>query len=128
NLIVCVPLNAWGLRRREGAGLDATLGSVTTSSAKPILTGRAYVFAMALFGLVLAICAFIFGALSVSALDRSIRRWPDRSSDTRLDERIGAGRRPPCRNCIWQEPRTDEPRPYLDRCFASLVCNAAGVQ
>jgi MFS family permease len=65
NLIVCLPLNAWGLRHREGAGLDATADRAAMTSARPILAGRAYVFAMALFGLVLAICAFVFGALSV---------------------------------------------------------------
>lgn len=65
NLIVCLPLNWYGLARREPA--DA--GPEREQPARPVegapLAGRARSVAMALFALVMSLNAFVFGVVSV---------------------------------------------------------------
>jgi predicted MFS family arabinose efflux permease len=69
NLAVCLPLHWLGLARRE-ADDEASAGSAATSAAAPVpadppLEGVARTIGMALFGLIGAATAVVFGALAV---------------------------------------------------------------
>lgn len=65
NLAVCLPLNWYGLGRREAA--DALRPSEDPARARdgPPLEGRARTLAMVLFALVMSLNAFVFGVISV---------------------------------------------------------------
>lgn len=70
NLFVCLPLHWWGLARREPPNSDTphptnpSVGIQDHPVASP-LEGRARTLAMVLFGLVMSVCAFVFGAMAV---------------------------------------------------------------
>lgn len=62
NLAVCLPLNWYGLDRRESGRAEA--GPAPASQGKP-LEGAARTMAMALFALVMSLNAFTFGVITV---------------------------------------------------------------
>ena len=63
NLVVCLPLNWFGLARREARAQEDAVTAATP--AAPPLAGRARSLAMVLFGLVMALNGFVFGVVSV---------------------------------------------------------------
>jgi predicted MFS family arabinose efflux permease len=69
NLLICVPLHVWGLRRPTDAASSGQPASSAAdagqTNARPFLTGSARAIAMALFAIVISACAFVFGALAV---------------------------------------------------------------
>jgi predicted MFS family arabinose efflux permease len=66
NLAVCLPLNWFGLARREAPGPDSTAPSPAASSgdASP-LEGAMRIVAMALFALVMSLNGFVFAVVTV---------------------------------------------------------------
>ena len=66
NVIVCLPLNWWGLARREERPKDAPVAAM---AARPIdgapLEGRARTIGMVLFALIMSLNGFVFGVVSV---------------------------------------------------------------
>jgi MFS family permease len=65
NLFVCLPLNWWGLARREPAAeppVTPQAGNVAASDA--VLEGPPRTIAMVLFGLVMSATAFVIGAMA----------------------------------------------------------------
>ncbi len=66
NLIVCLPLNWWGLARREERPKDAPAAAM---AARPVdgspLEGRARTIGMVLFALIMSLNGFVFGVVSV---------------------------------------------------------------
>jgi hypothetical protein len=66
NLVVCLPLNWFGLARREKAGADAaTASAVQASRDGPPLEGRTRSVAIGLFALVMSLNGFVFGVVTV---------------------------------------------------------------
>lgn len=65
NLVVCLPLNWFGLARRETAGARAGTAAAPPSHDGPPLEGRMRLVAMALFALVMSLNAFVFGVMTV---------------------------------------------------------------
>ncbi len=67
NLAVCMPLNWWGLARRDPveAGGAQTRTAATASPGDAVLQGRTRNIAMALFALVMSLNGFVFGVVSV---------------------------------------------------------------
>ncbi|MBI3370770.1 MAG: MFS transporter [Betaproteobacteria bacterium] len=67
NLAVCLPLNWFGLARREIAGADAAAAATTVaqSSDGPPLEGRMRAVAIALFALIMSLNSFVFGVVAV---------------------------------------------------------------
>ena len=64
NLAVCLPLNWFGLARREPARRDDAAAAEAAREGPP-LTGRTRTVAMVLFGLVMSLNGFVFGVVSV---------------------------------------------------------------
>ena len=64
NLVVCLPLNWFGLARREVAAPLAVSTTEGASATAPVLDGRQRQLAMVLFGFVMAASAFCYGALA----------------------------------------------------------------
>ncbi|HEX5092210.1 MAG TPA: MFS transporter, partial [Burkholderiales bacterium] len=65
NLAVCLPLNWFGLARREAAhGADAPAAAGPAAGSAP-LAGRARAVAIALFALVMSLNGFVFGVVTV---------------------------------------------------------------
>jgi MFS family permease len=65
NLFICLPLHWIGLARREDATVpDATVAQSAVTLAAPPLQGKARTLGMILFGVVLAISAFVYGAMA----------------------------------------------------------------
>ena len=66
NLAVCLPLNWFGLARREAAraGRDADVGPTEARDGPP-LAGRMRAVAIALFALVMSLNGFVFGVVTV---------------------------------------------------------------
>jgi MFS family permease len=65
NLVVCLPLNWWGLARREPTAeppAAPAAGSVAASNS--VLEGPSRTIAMVLFGLVMSATAFVIGAMA----------------------------------------------------------------
>lgn len=68
NLAVCLPLNWWGLARRDPVGADTGGPAQGLSAASPgeaVLEGRTRTIAMVLFALVMSLNGFVFGVVSV---------------------------------------------------------------
>ncbi|MBM3344718.1 MAG: MFS transporter [Betaproteobacteria bacterium] len=66
HLAVCLPLNWWGLSRREAPGLSTTPAAEARSARDgPPLTGRVRTLAMLLFALVMSMNGYIFGVVAV---------------------------------------------------------------
>ena len=66
NLAVCLPLNWFGLARREAAGADRALAAAAPASHDgPPLAGRTRLVAMALFALVMSLNGFVFAVVTV---------------------------------------------------------------
>jgi len=65
NLAVCLPLNWYGLARREPEGREDAAATAGAGREDPPLTGRTRTIAMVLFGLVMSFNGFVFGVVSV---------------------------------------------------------------
>lgn len=66
NLVVCLPLNWFGLARREKAVADAAAASAVQASRDgPPLEGRTRSVAIVLFALVMSLNGFVFGVVTV---------------------------------------------------------------
>ena len=65
NLIVCLPLNWYGLARRESTRSAAKAPEPSASIDGPPLEGRMRTVAMVLFALVMSLNAFVFGVIAV---------------------------------------------------------------
>lgn len=68
NLVVCLPLHWFGLARRETAEqaeVARAADAAATTSTGPLLEGAARTLAMALFSVIVAASAVVFGALAV---------------------------------------------------------------
>jgi predicted MFS family arabinose efflux permease len=65
NLAVCLPLNWYGLARREPEGAAPPREDPARAKDGPPLEGRARTLAMMLFALVMSLNAFVFGVISV---------------------------------------------------------------
>jgi len=66
NLVVCLPLNWFGLARRERAKSgDATASTAQTARDGPPLEGRTRRIAIALFALIMSLNGFVFGVVTV---------------------------------------------------------------
>ena len=66
HLAICLPLNWWGLSRREAPGRSATPAAAARIARDgPPLTGRVRTLAMILFALVMSLNGFIFGVVAV---------------------------------------------------------------
>ena len=65
NLVVCLPLNWYGLARRESASSAEEASQPAASLDGPPLEGRSRTVAMVLFALVMSLNAFVFGVITV---------------------------------------------------------------
>lgn len=66
NLAICLPLNWFGLSRREAAAAPpATAGGGLASTVGPVLEGRQRSIGIALFTLIMSINGFVFGVISL---------------------------------------------------------------
>ena len=69
NLAICLPLNWFGLSRREAPLDPKTAAAAKPAAAKveegPVLTGRRRTIAIALFALVMSLNGFVFGVVSL---------------------------------------------------------------
>lgn len=65
NIVVCLPLNWWGLSRREARSEETVAAAVSANEAGNVLQGRARQIAMALFALIMSLNGFVFGVVSV---------------------------------------------------------------
>ena len=69
NLAICLPLNWFGLSRREAPPDPKTVAAAKPAAAKveegPVLTGRRRTIAIALFALVMSLNGFVFGVVSL---------------------------------------------------------------
>ncbi len=64
NLAVCLPLNWFGLARREPAGAHEAAAAKPTADGAP-LQGKVRTIAIALFALVMSLNGFVFGVVTV---------------------------------------------------------------
>jgi predicted MFS family arabinose efflux permease len=66
NLVVCLPLNWWGLSKREPKPVNAPAAAMAARAVdgKP-LEGRARTIGMILFALIMSLNGFVFGVVSV---------------------------------------------------------------
>lgn len=65
NLVVCLPLNWWGLARREAAdAAAATAVPAVTAPTTAVLEASSRTIAMVLFGIVMSATAFVVGAMA----------------------------------------------------------------
>lgn len=67
NLVVCLPLNWWGLSRRDpplSASSEAA-AATGTGGGRPVLEGRQRSIGIALFALVMSLNGFVFGVVSL---------------------------------------------------------------
>lgn len=66
HLLICLPLNAYGLSWREAGGLSASPAEkARTARERPPLAGRARTLAIALFAMVMSLNGFVFGVVSM---------------------------------------------------------------
>jgi MFS family permease len=66
NIVVCLPLNWWGLARREARPKDASATAIASRSVDGVpLEGRARTIGMILFALIMSLNGFVFGVVSV---------------------------------------------------------------
>ncbi len=66
NLVICLPLNWFGLARREGAATTAAETSVPAAASPegPVLEGRTRTIGVILFALIMSLNGFAFGVIS----------------------------------------------------------------
>ncbi len=65
NLAVCLPLNWFGLSRREEASGSETAAAAPASPDGPVLEGRVRTIGIALFALIMSLNGFVFGVVSL---------------------------------------------------------------
>ena len=65
NLVVCLPLNWFGLARREEAAVAGTPVATAASPDGPVLVGRKRGIGIGLFAFVMSLNSFVFGVVSV---------------------------------------------------------------
>ena len=65
NLVVCLPLNWFGLARREAAVPAGTTAAAAASIEGPVLQGRMRTQGIALFALIMSINSFVFAVMSL---------------------------------------------------------------
>jgi MFS family permease len=65
NLAVCLPLNWFGLAKREPEQSAAAGTNAVTSPDGPVLQGRMRIVGMALFALIMSLNGFVFGVISL---------------------------------------------------------------
>jgi MFS family permease len=65
NLVLCLPLHWFGLRRREAIGTAVTGAPAAAAPDEPPLEGRARSVAIALFALIMSLNGYVFGVVSV---------------------------------------------------------------
>ena len=65
NLAVCLPLNWFGLARREEPPATGTQAAATVSPDGPVLEGRMRGIGIVLFAFVMSLNSFVFGVVSV---------------------------------------------------------------
>jgi MFS family permease len=66
NLVICLPLNWFGLSWREtGTATAAAAKPATSSPEGPVLQGRQRVVGMILFALIMSLNGFVFGVISL---------------------------------------------------------------
>jgi MFS family permease len=65
NLLVCLPLNWYGLARRAAAAAGAPATAVTATPGGPPLEGRLRRIGMMLFAVTMSLNGFVFGVVSV---------------------------------------------------------------
>ncbi len=66
NLCICLPLNWFGLSRRETAAAgEGTTGAAQAARGDPPLQGRARSAALGLFALIMSVNGFVFGVITV---------------------------------------------------------------
>jgi hypothetical protein len=65
NLAVCLPLNWFGLSRREQAGEAVATGAPEKTPDGPVLEGRRRTVGIALFALIMSLNGFVFGVVSL---------------------------------------------------------------
>ncbi|MBV1694881.1 MAG: MFS transporter [Hyphomicrobiales bacterium] len=69
NLLLCAPLHWFGLRRRDAldvpeAPTAAPTGATAAAAEAPLLTGRDRLLALILFGWIMSVSAFVYGAMA----------------------------------------------------------------
>ena len=66
NLVVCLPLNWFGLARRDPSEITETAATAAAASPDgPALEGRMRVIGIALFALIMSLNGFVFGVISI---------------------------------------------------------------
>ena len=65
NLVICLPLNWFGLSRRETAPAGAATAEAQPAQDGPSLTGRMRTVAIGLFALIMSLNGFVFGVITV---------------------------------------------------------------
>jgi MFS family permease len=65
NLVICLPLNWFGLSWPETGTAAAAAAKPATSPEGPVLQGRQRVVGMALFALIMSLNGFVFGVISL---------------------------------------------------------------
>ena len=65
NLVICLPLNWFGLSRREPAIPAETPASAAASPDGPVLEGRLRTVGIVLFALIMSLNGFVFGVISL---------------------------------------------------------------
>lgn len=69
NLLMCAPLHWFGLRRRDASDVPdvpaaAPTGATEAAAEAPLLTGRDRLLALILFGWIMSVSAFVYGAMA----------------------------------------------------------------
>lgn len=69
NLLMCAPLHWFGLRRRDASDVPdvpaaAPTGATAAAAEAPLLTGRDRLLALILFGWIMSVSAFVYGAMA----------------------------------------------------------------
>jgi MFS family permease len=66
NLVICLPLNWFGLSKREPEGAAATAATAAAASPDgPVLEGRLRTVGIVLFALIMSLNGFVFGVVSL---------------------------------------------------------------
>lgn len=66
HLLICLPMNGWGLARRESPGANATAAEAARATRDgPPLSGHVRSMALVLFALVMSLNGFVFGVMAV---------------------------------------------------------------
>jgi MFS family permease len=65
NLVICLPLNWFGLSRREDESQAEAATTATASPDGPVLEGRVRLIGIGLFALIMSLNGFVFGVVSL---------------------------------------------------------------